>query len=204
MSDQDVDLERRRFLTQATAVIGGVGCVAAGVAGVMYMSKSERALALGAPTEVNISKLKPGEQITADWRSQPIWILHRTPEMLENLKKYGSDLKDPNSDSSEQPAYAKNYYRSIRKDIFLVIGICTHLGCSPRRKTANADDMGADWHGGYLCACHGSKFDYAGRVVKGSPAPTNLVVPKHMYSPQHKDVVIIGVESESSSKGAKS
>ena len=200
MSDQDVDLERRRFLTATTAVVGGAGLVAAGVAGVMYMSKSEKALALGAPSVVDISKLKPGEQMIAEWRSQPIWILYRTPEMIKTLLEIKGQLKDPDSEDTElQPSYAKNDYRSIKKEYFIVIGICTHLGCAPNRFRAGS--RGADWKGGYLCACHGSTFDYAGRVFQGVPAPSNLKVPVHHYHPDNSNIVIIGAEAE---KGAKS
>jgi len=202
MSDQDVDLGRRRFLTNSTAVVGGAGVVAASIAGIMYMSKSERALALGAPSVVNIGKLKLGEQMVAEWRSQPIWILHRTPEMLKDLASLKDQLKDPSSkDTDFQPSYVepkavKNDFRAIRKEIFIVIGICTHLGCSPREKKAK--ELGADWRGGYLCACHGSTFDYAGRVFKSVPAPSNLKVPKHHYHADNKNVLIIGLD-----KGAK-
>ncbi len=201
MSDQDVDLERRRFLTISTSVVGGVGMAAASVAGIMYWTKSERALALGAPTVVSISRLKPGEQMVTLWRSQPIWLLKRTPEMLKELVRLNSHVKDSMSDESElQPSYAKNQYRSIREEIFIVIGICTHLGCSPRHKKAK--ELGADWGGGYLCACHGSKFDYAGRVFNGAPAPSNLKVPKHHFHPDNPNMVIIGVDPKD--EGAKS
>lgn len=198
MSDEEVDTGRRRFLTATTSVVGGVGLLGAGVAGVMYMSKSERTLSLGAPVNVNIGKLKPGEQMIAEWRSQPIWILRRTSEMLADLDSLKNDLKDPDSENNQmQPDYAKNAYRAIRKEYFVVIGICTHLGCSPTRKEIRS--MSADWKGGYLCACHGSTFDYAGRVFNSVPAQDNLKIPPHYYHPENKNILIVGID-----EGAKS
>lgn len=200
MTDKEIDLSRRRFLTATTAVVGGAGMVAAGVAGVLYMGKSERTLALGAPTVTNISKLQPGEMITVEWRSQPVWILHRTPEMLASLDKLTDQVRDPKSLEDFQPEYARNPYRSVRKEIFVVIGICTHLGCSPKRiKKEDSHEMGSNWEGGYLCACHGSTFDYAGRVYKSVPAQNNLQVPIHRYDATNNEILIIGEDPQ---KGA--
>ncbi len=200
MSDQGVDKNRRRFLTATTAVVGGAGVAAFGFAGVMFMTKSERTLALGAPSKANISRLKLGEMITIEWRSKPVWIVRRTQEMLKDLGTLETFevLRDPKSEVAEQqPDYATNQFRSIKKEILVVIGICTHLGCSPYRidKTAQ-HNLGKRWKGGFFCACHGSIFDFAGRVYKKVPAPTNLVVPAHMYDPGNPHVIIIGKDSE--------
>jgi len=173
---------RRRFLVTATSVVGGVGVVAAAVPFVMSFWPSERAKAAGAPVEVDISKLEPGQKINVEWRGKVTWIVNRTPEMLANLPKLDARLADPKSEVDHQPAYCKNATRSIKAENWIAIGICTHLGCSPtfRPEIAPAD-LGADWLGGFFCPCHQSKFDLAGRVFKGVPAPTNLVVPPHRY-----------------------
>lgn len=172
----------RRNLVVATSVAGGVASVAAAAPFVASMWPSERARAAGAPVEVDISKLAPGELGIFEWRGKPLWVMKRSKEMLDGLKQVGAKLTDPRSEVPQQPEYAKNDYRSIKPDLMVVIGVCTHLGCSPQMKTAEAKaEMGSDWAGGFYCACHGSKFDLAGRVYRGSPAPTNLVVPPHMY-----------------------
>ncbi len=148
----------------------------------MSMMPSERAKAAGAPVEVDLSKLEPGMLLLVEWRGKVVWILDRTPEMLATLKKLDSQLADPNSDKPQQPQYAQNETRSIKPAILVVEGVCTHLGCSPIfRKDIAPADLGPDWLGGFFCPCHGSKFDLAGRVYKSVPAPTNLVVPPHMY-----------------------
>jgi ubiquinol-cytochrome c reductase iron-sulfur subunit len=176
------DARRRRFLLGATSVLGGVGVVAASVPFVMSFFPSERAKAAGAPIEVDIGKIEAGQKIDAEWRGKVVWVINRTPEMIASLAKVTSQLADPNSEVPQQPPYAKNQARSIKPPIFVAVGICTHLGCSPtyRRDVAPAD-LGADWLGGFFCPCHQSKFDLAGRVYKGMPAPTNLVVPPHRY-----------------------
>jgi len=164
---------------------------AAAVPFVTSLLPSARARAAGAPVDVDISKIEPGMQITALWRGKPIWVLHRTASMLAKLGKHDYLLADPRSEQPQQPPYCKNATRSIHPDHFVVIGICTHLGCSPTfRREVGAPDLGADWPGGYFCPCHGSKFDLAGRVFKGVPAPLNLVVPPHQYV--SKDLVRIG------------
>ena len=190
MSD-GVDTSRRRFLTAATAVVGGVGAGFALVPFVQSMQPSARAQAAGAPVEADISKLEPGQMIRVEWRGKPVWIVKRTPEMIENLKTLDPILLDPNSEIPQQPEYAKNATRSIKPEILVLVGICTHLGCSPtfRPEVAPAD-LGPDWKGGFFCPCHGSKFDLAGRVYKGVPAPKNLEVPPHRYV--GKTVILIG------------
>jgi len=183
MSNQGkVDCGRRRLIV-ATAAVGGVGGVAALVPFVSSLLPSERAKSAGAPVEVDISKLAPGEMMTVEWRGKPVWIIHRTKEMLDSMAKIGDKLSDPKSDRNMQPGYAKNEYRSIKPEIMVAIGICTHLGCSPSEKFKTGAESGieADWPGGFLCPCHGSTFDFAGRVYKNKPAPDNLEVPKHTY-----------------------
>jgi len=190
-----VDKEKRQFLVVATAAVGAVGATAAAVPFAGSMLPSERAKAAGAPVEVNISDIAPGEIKTAEWRGQPVWIINRTDEMTAELPEHNDRLSDPNCDiTSQQPAYCKNENRAIKPNIGVMVGICTHLGCSPTAKLEEGGDMGDNWTGGFYCPCHGSKFDLAGRVFKGSPAPTNLVVPPHSYIDD--DTLIIGVEAE--------
>lgn len=173
---------RRRFLLVATSVAGGIATAAVATPFVMSMLPSERAKAAGAPVEVDISKVEPGMLLLAEWRGKVVWVLNRTPEMLATLKKLDSEVADPKSEKDQQPPYAQNETRSIKPAILVVEGVCTHLGCSPvYRKDIAPADLGADWLGGFFCPCHGSKFDLAGRVYKSVPAPTNLVVPPHVY-----------------------
>ena len=175
------DVERRTMITTA-AVVGGAGAVAAAVPFVMSFQPSERAKAAGAPVETDISTLAPGELSVVEWRGKPVWILRRTKEMQDAVRKADDKVTDPKSKDSTQPEYAKNELRSIKPDYLVLVGICSHLGCSPQTKAADAKaEMGADWGGGFLCPCHGSKFDLAGRVYKGAPAPINLEVPPHTY-----------------------
>ncbi len=183
MSDQGkMDCGRRRLIV-ATAAVGGAGAVVALVPFVSSLLPSERAKAAGAPVEVEIGKLEAGQMMTVEWRGKPVWIINRTAEMLGTLPKLDSQMADPNSDKDMQPAYAKNETRSIKKEFMVVIGICTHLGCSPssKFKAGAGEGMPADWLGGFLCPCHGSTFDFAGRVFKSKPAPDNLEVPPHVY-----------------------
>ena len=182
MSDTPVDNSKRRFLVAATGAAGAVA--AAGVATPFLISffPSERAKAAGAPVEVDISKLEPGQKINVEWRGKPVWIVNRTKEQLSNLVKLDDKLADPKSDADQQPDYAKNAGRSIKPEIWIAVGICTHLGCSPTfRPDLAPADLGPEWLGGFYCPCHGSKFDLAGRVYKGVPAPSNLVIPPHKY-----------------------
>jgi len=179
--DKKVD-NTRRNLVIATCAAGGVAGVAAAVPFAASWLPSERAKAGGAPVEADISALEPGQIMTVEWRSKPVWIVRRTKEMLDSVAGADSKVSDPGSDVPMQPEYAKNEFRSIKPEVLVLVGICTHLGCSPQSKPAeDKGEMGADWTGGFLCPCHGSKFDLAGRVYKGAPAPVNLEVPKYTY-----------------------
>lgn len=180
--DEKVDCGRRRLLV-ATAALGGVAGVATVVPLLSSMMPSERAKAAGAPVEADISKLLPGQMMTVEWRGKPVWIINRTPEMLASLKKIDDKVSDPKSDKKMQPDYCKNETRSIKPEILVAVGICTHLGCSPseRFKTGAESGIDPDWPGGFFCPCHGSTFDLAGRVYKSKPAPDNLEIPPHMY-----------------------
>jgi len=182
MTDNHVDNKRRRMLTIATTSVGLAGAVGLAVPFAGSMVPSEKAKAAGAPVEVDISKIEPGQQITVEWRGKPVWIIKRSPEIIALLPSVNGKLVDPDSDQNQQPEYAKNAFRSIRDDILVLVGICTHLGCSPKYEPEiGAVSFDDDWKGGFLCACHGSKFDLAGRVYSGVPAPTNLEVPPHQY-----------------------
>lgn len=179
----DMDQQRRRFLTASTVVVGAAGVAAAAWPFIASWQPSERTIAAGAPVVVDISKLERGQQLTVAWRRQPVWVLRRTPEMLETLAQLTDALRDPDSRvEAQQPDYARNAYRSIRPEYLVVVAICTHLGCVPtfRPEVAPAD-LGPSWLGGYFCPCHGSRFDFAGRVFQGVPAPTNLVVPPYRF-----------------------
>ena len=185
----------RRNLLIATSVVGGAASVGAAVPFVISMWPSERAKAAGAPVEAEIAALQPGELKVFEWRGKPVWVLRRTKEMLDSLKAVANRLSDPDSKHSEQPAYAKNEYRSEKPELMVMEGVCTHLGCSPQLKLADAKaEMGADWAGGFYCPCHGSKFDYAGRVFKGAPAPTNLKVPPYTFTSEV--ALLIGEDKE--------
>lgn len=186
----EVDLEKRRFLVNTGAATGAAGVAAVAVPFVGSMLPSERAKAAGAPVEVDISKLKPGEKMTAEWRGQPVWVVYRTDEMLAELAAPNSQLVDPKSEVPQQPKNCQNVDRSIKDKYLVVVGICTHLGCSP------SDDFSTteSWNGGFVCPCHGSKFDLSGRVFKGSPAPTNLVIPPYQYLDE--TTLLIGVGEE--------
>ena len=181
-SEAMVDKGKRRFLIGATGVVGGVGAVAATAPFVMSLFPSERAKAAGAPVEIDIGKIEPGQKIDVEWRGKVCWIVSRTPEMLATLPRLADRLADPKSGQDQQPAYCKNEHRSIKPQLWVAVGICTHLGCSPtfRPEIAPAD-LGPDWLGGFFCPCHQSKFDLAGRVYKSMPAPLNLPVPPHKY-----------------------
>jgi ubiquinol-cytochrome c reductase iron-sulfur subunit len=182
MSGNDVNPSRRRFLTAATTVVGGVGVAFALVPFISSMEPSAKARAAGAPVRADISKIEPGQLIRVKWRGKPIWILDRTQAMLDTLPTLDNELRDPQSEEPQQPPYAKNEYRSIKPKYLVLIGICTHLGCSPTfRPDIAPADLGKDWKGGFFCPCHGSRFDLAGRVFKGVPAPLNLVVPPYRY-----------------------
>lgn len=195
MSNDGVNAGRRRFLVAATSVVGAAGAVGAAVPFVGSWFPSAKAKAAGAPVKVNISKIEPGQQIVAEWRGQPVFILNRTEEMLQALPKLNAELADPGSQASVQPEYVNPEARSIKPEILVLVGLCTHLGCSPsfRPEVAPAD-LGAQWLGGYFCPCHGSRYDLAGRVYKSQPAPLNLPVPPHSY--ESADVIVLGVDQE--------
>jgi ubiquinol-cytochrome c reductase iron-sulfur subunit len=193
----NVDETRRRILLVATSAAGAA--VAGGVAAPLLVSwfPSAKALAAGAPVQADVSKLEPGQQITIEWRGKPVFVLRRTPEMVERLAKNVDFLVDPESKASKQPDYVKGSHRSIKPDVFVTEGVCTHLGCSPtlKKEVGAASDMGADWPGGYYCPCHNSRFDLAARVFKGSPAPTNLTIPPHRYADAAGAVLVIGEDT---------
>lgn len=180
--ESKVDCGRRRLVV-ATAAIGGAGAVAALVPFLSSMLPSERAKAAGAPVEVDIGNLEPGEMMTVEWRGKPVWIINRSKDMLDTLPKLADAVVDPKSEKKMQPEYCTNETRSIKPNVLVAVGICTHLGCSPSSKFKKGADegMGGDWLGGFLCPCHGSTFDFAGRVYKNKPAPDNLEVPPHTY-----------------------
>lgn len=182
MATEGVDLKKRRFLTNAATVVGAVGAGFVAVPFVASWLPSERAKTAGAPVEVDISKLEEGRMMTVEWQGKPVWIVKRTPKNLKDLPTLDKDLRDPGSEQPQQPEYATNEDRSIKPEVLVLVGICTHLGCSPtfRPELAPAD-LGPDWKGGFFCPCHGSRFDLAGRVYQGVPAPLNLEVPPHMY-----------------------
>ena len=196
MAERTMDQTKRRFLIGATGIVGGVGAVAAATPFVMSFFPSERAKAAGAPVDVDIGKLEPGQKIDVEWRGKVVWIISRTKPMLESLPKLDPKLADPNSINSQQPPYATNERRSIKDNVLVMVGICTHLGCSPTyRPDVAPADLGPDWLGGFFCPCHQSKFDLAGRVYKGMPAPTNLPVPPHKYVTDTR--IIIGDDAAS-------
>lgn len=191
--DEDVDENRRQFLLTSTGILGGVGALCAMTPFVASWMPSAKARAEGAPVEVDLSKLGPGQQTTVEWRGKPVWIIRRTQEMLDSLKGHNNQLRDPESLVDQQPEYAQNKFRSIQPEYLVLIGICTHLGCIPKYKP-NENELGKDWPGGFFCPCHGSTFDLAGRVFKNVPAPINLAVPPYRFV--SKDVIIIGEDKE--------
>lgn len=195
MANQPVDQAKRRFLIAATSAVGGVAVVAMAVPFVSSMLPSARARAAGAAVEVDVSKIEPGAMITVEWRGKPVWIVSLTDEMIKTLSGQEDKLTDPKLEvTSQQPEYCRNATRSIKPNLMVIEGVCTHLGCSPSPKLQPNGDMGADWQGGFFCPCHGSKFDLSGRVFKGSPAPTNLVIPPHGYLSD--DILLIGEHSK--------
>lgn len=195
MNDQEKPDKTRRNLVVATSVVGGAAALGAAVPFVASMLPSERAKAAGAPVEVDLSRIAPGQLEIVEWRGKPVWVIRRTQEMLASLKGAEERLTDPASASSEQPEYAENEHRSKQPELMVMEGVCTHLGCSPQLRTAEAKaEMGADWAGGFYCPCHGSKFDLSGRVFKDVPAPLNLKVPPYRFI--NEGLVQIGVDAE--------
>ncbi|MDH5611082.1 MAG: ubiquinol-cytochrome c reductase iron-sulfur subunit [Gammaproteobacteria bacterium] len=196
MSTDTVDEGKRRFLVTSTSVVGAVG---AGFVAVPFLSSwmpSERAKNAGAPVEADISRLEEGRMMTVEWQSKPVWIVRRSEKTLADLEKNNDNLRDPASDNlDQQPEYAKNMQRSRKPEILVLVGICTHLGCSPTfRPDIAPADLGENWMGGFFCPCHSSKFDLAGRVFQGVPAPTNLAVPPHYYVTDN--TILIGQDGE--------
>ncbi|MDG6777435.1 ubiquinol-cytochrome c reductase iron-sulfur subunit [Thiomicrorhabdus sp. zzn3] len=190
-----VDLQRRKILTGATGVVGAAGATFLAVPFVSSWQPSEKAKAAGAPVDVDVSKLQPGQMLTVSWRGKPVWVVRRTPEMLERLESLDKQLRDPASQESIQPSYCQNPSRAINKEYLVVVGICTHLGCAPLYRPAiGSPDVGADWQGGFFCPCHGSRFDLAGRVFQSVPAPTNLEIPPHHF--KTANVIRIGEDPQ--------
>jgi ubiquinol-cytochrome c reductase iron-sulfur subunit len=197
MSNDSLNKGRRRVLIGVTSAFGAVGAVGAAVPFVASWNPSAKAKAAGAPAKADISKLEPGQQMIVEWRGKPVWVVRRAQQALDNLSKINpADLADPDSSVPQQPEYvSKDAYRAIREDIVVLVGICTHLGCSPTYRPEIApEDLGKEWVGGFYCPCHGSRFDLSGRVLKGSPAPTNLVIPPYTF--EGDDTIVIGIDQE--------
>jgi ubiquinol-cytochrome c reductase iron-sulfur subunit len=195
MSSGGADPARRRFLTASVAVVGGLGGLAAAWPFVASWLPSERAKAIGAPVETDIGKLEPGQLLRVKWRGQPVWVVRRGEQALASIGAQDALMRDPDSAQQQQPDYCRNEYRSIKPEYLILVGLCTHLGCSPTYiKVSDPHSLGTAWLGGFFCPCHGSKFDYAGRVFSGVPAPTNLVVPPHRYLSDTR--IVIGLDQE--------
>ena len=191
MSEQGVDKSKRRVLIAATTAVGAVGAGFVAVPFITYWNPSAKARAAGAPVEADIRSLEPGALLRIKWRGKPVWVVKRTEAMLAALPTLNALLIDPTSQASKQPSYCQNENRSLKPQYFVAIGICTHLGCSPEyRPQVAPDDLGPEWKGGFFCACHGSRFDLAGRVLKGSPAPINLEIPKYKFVSD--SVILVG------------
>ncbi|NKB38939.1 MAG: ubiquinol-cytochrome c reductase iron-sulfur subunit [Gammaproteobacteria bacterium] len=196
MSDDGINMERRRFLTTSATVAGGVGVLATAVPFVSTFTPSAKAKAIGAPVEVDIDDIEPGEVKIVKWQGKPVWILRRDEAALESITGLNDEVRDPQSEVEQQPGYAQNEYRSINPEYLIVVGYCTHLGCSPKKVLEGGGapfGLADDWEGGFFCPCHGSRFDLAGRVFKDVPAPTNLIVPPHQFLSDTR--VIIGEDS---------
>lgn len=194
---EELDQGRRQLLVAATSLTGAVGVVLTATPFLASWKPSARAKALGAPIEIDLGKLEPGAMLKVEWRGKPVWVVRRTPEMLKQLDQAAPFLLDPASDGSVQPDYAKNAARARNPEYLVVLGVCTHLGCSPLPKFAAADvTVSADWPGGFYCPCHGSKFDLSGRVFKGVPAPANLAVPPYAFLSDSR--ILVGADSAQS------
>lgn len=192
MSNVPLNNGRRRFLTATTAVVGGLGAVAVAVPFIKSWNPSAKARAAGAPVEVDIGKLEDGQMVRVEWRGKPVWVVRRPQSVLDNLPNIDGQLRDPESEEPQQPEYAQNEHRSIKPEYFVAVGICTHLGCSPTYLPDTFSEQVQGVKSGFFCPCHGSKFDMAGRVFQGVPAPLNLVVPKHMYVTETK--IMVGLD----------
>ncbi len=194
MSNAPVNKGRRRFLTITTSVVGGVGAAAVAVPFIKSWNPSAKAKAAGAPVEVDISKLEIGQMVRVEWRGKPVWVVRRSPVILEGLGVISEQLRDPESGEPQQPTYATNSHRSVKPEIFIAVGICTHLGCSPTYLPDTFSEQVNGVASGFFCPCHGSKFDMAGRVFEGVPAPLNLVVPPHQFVDDN--TIIVGIDGE--------
>lgn len=193
MANDNIDHSRRKALTGGVAIVGGVGAAITAWPFVSSMTPSASALAAGAPVEVDVSKMQPGQQIQEIWRRKPVWIIRRTPEMVKTLSTLTPKLRDPDSEEDQQPAFAQNEFRSIKEEFLVLIGICTHLGCSPEFRP-EPGTISTSWLGGFYCACHGSRFDLAGRVYKNVPANKNLEVPPYYFLSDGR--ILIGMTKE--------
>ncbi|UKA06619.1 ubiquinol-cytochrome c reductase iron-sulfur subunit [Photobacterium damselae subsp. damselae] len=194
MSNTPISSGRRRFLTVTTSVVGGLGAAAIAVPFIKSWNPSAKAKAAGAPVEVDISKLEEGQMIRVEWRGKPVWVVRRSDAVLKQLEGHDEQLRDAASNEPQQPDYAKNAYRSVKPEIFLAVGICTHLGCSPTYLPNTFSEQVSGIASGFFCPCHGSKFDMAGRVFSGVPAPLNLVVPPHTFLDDN--TILVGVDGE--------
>ena len=195
MNDGGIDTTRRRLLTTAATVVGGIGAAAASVPFIASMTPSAKTKAIGAPVEVDLSDLQPGQRKIIQWQGKPVFILRRTAENLAQLANPGPQVRDPQSEENQQPEYARNIYRSIKPEYLILLGLCTHLGCSPTYVAEeDGHDLGSEWKGGFFCPCHGSLFDLAGRVHKNFPAPSNIIIPPHKYLTDTR--VLVGDDSE--------
>ena len=192
MSSAPENNGRRRFLTLATAVVGGVGTVGVAVPFIKSWNPSEKAKAAGAPVEYDVSKMLPGQLVRVEWRGKPVYVVRRTDKVLAELPKVDDQLRDPNSEEPQQPEYAQNGHRSLKPEYLVALGVCTHLGCAPTHMAGNFSEQVEGIDNGFFCPCHGSKFDMAGRVFSGVPAPLNLVVPPYMFTDD--DTLLIGVD----------
>ncbi len=198
MNNEGVNKSKRQFLTSALTVVGAVGTGFIAVPFLSQMQPSAKAMAAGAPVDIDITKMEPGQLIRVAWRGKPVWALNRTPEVLETLSTLNDQLADPLSNESLQPEYCKNEFRAIKPEVFITVGLCTHLGCSPTfRPEIAPPDLGDNWKGGFFCPCHGSWFDLAGRVYQGVPAPTNLEIPPHKYVTE--TLITVGEDNEEAS-----
>ncbi|MGF1612938.1 MAG: ubiquinol-cytochrome c reductase iron-sulfur subunit [Gammaproteobacteria bacterium] len=192
-----VDVRRRRFLTAATTVVGAVGVGFVAVPFLASWQPSAKARAIGAPVDIDVGKLQPGQMLTVTWRGKPVWVVRRSEQTLAELASLDAGLRDPRSEvETQQPPYAQNRYRSLKPEYLVLVGICTHLGCAPTYvPVGDAHALGADWKGGFFCPCHGSSFDLAGRVFQGVPAPANLEVPPHHFLSETR--IVVGVDPAS-------
>ena len=196
MTESKKPLNRRKFLTNLTKVMGGVGGIFAVIPFLSTMLPSEKAKSTGAPIEIDVSGLKPGAFKVVEWRGKPVWVVRRTAEMINNTQEDNNILTDPKSLEEHQPKYTQNKFRSLNPEYLVLLGVCTHLGCSPLYKpNSKTAELGLDWKGGFFCPCHGSKFDLSGRVHKGMPAPYNLEVPPHYFVSESR--IIVGKDGES-------